>query len=737
MVPLGGETRLSLVPVTFLEIQDSHRTFEHMVAQRYNDVTVDMPDGPARLVGIGVTEAWTETLGVAPLVGRAFNGVEQAAGEAAESIVISHALWQRRFAGAPSVLGAPLTINGRTRTVVGVMPPGFRYPYEADVWFPMRLTRDSAGTWGLNVQARLRPDVTLTQASADLSAIGARLEREYPARHRRMTLRPLPLRDLLIGDQGRVVLAMFGAVGLVLLIVCANVASLLLARAIARRREMAVKAALGASRTRRVVQLLTESGLLATAGALSGLALAVWVADVLMTLVPGSLSHVVERIPIDAAALGFTAAITIATTIAAGLAPAWRASRGDLHAALKDDLRSSGSRDGRRVMELLVVGEVALALALLATAAVMVRSFQRQAGADLGYPADGLITLSVSLDRDSYQEPERRVAFVERARAALRTLPGVRGAGATTIFPSPAGNTMAALGIEGRPAPETPLMVNHRLVTEGFLETLGVRLLRGRGIEPADRAGTTPVAVVSESLARRHWPDGNPLGMRVRNARLEAAPWLTVVGVVSDVKEFDSVPETWYLPYAQNADSPLAGQATFVVRSDGAVADPETLMGAIWSVDRTLAVYDLLTPRALYGDSLADSRFSTTVVGLFACAGLLLAALGVYGVMSYLVATRRREFGVRMALGATPRQILQAVIVRGLLLLISGGAAGVLVGFVTSRLLVRVAPDVSAVDPLAYLAAVACVVPFTLLASYLPARRATRWDPMESLRTDQ
>jgi putative ABC transport system permease protein len=280
-------------------------------------------------------------------------------------------------------------------------------------------------------------------------------------------------------------------------------------------------------------------------------------------------------------------------------------------------------------------------------------------------------------------------------------------------------------------------MVNHRLVTEGFLETLGVRLLRGRGIEPADRAGTTPVVVVSESLARRHWPDGNPLGMRVRNARLDAASWLTIVGVVSDVKEFDSVPETWYLPYSQNAESPRAGQATFVVRSDGAVPGPETLMGAIWSVDRTLAVYDLLTPRALYGDSLADSRFSTTVVGLFACAGLLLAALGVYGVMSYLVATRRREFGVRMALGATPRQILQSVIVRGLLLLTAGGAAGVLVGFVTSRLLVRVAPIVSAVDPLAYLAAVVCVVPFTLLASYLPARRATRWDPVESLRTDQ
>jgi ABC-type antimicrobial peptide transport system permease subunit len=245
------------------------------------------------------------------------------------------------------------------------------------------------------------------------------------------------------------------------------------------------------------------------------------------------------------------------------------------------------------------------------------------------------------------------------------------------------------------------------------------------------------VIVVSESLARRYWPGRNPLGVRVRNARLDAAPWLTIVGVVSDVKEFDSVPETWYLPYAQNADSPLAGQATFVVRSDGAVPGPETLTGAIWSVDRTLAVYDLLTPRALYGDSLADSRFSTTVVGLFACAGLLLAALGVYGIMSYLVATRRREFGVRMALGATPRQILQAVIVRGLFLLAAGGAAGVLVGGVVSRLIVSVVPDASPVDPPAYLAAVACVVPFTLLASYLPARRATRWDPVESLRTER
>jgi predicted permease len=530
---------------------------------------------------------------------------------------------------------------------------------------------------------------------------------------------------------------MFAAVGLVLLIVCANVASLLLARAIARRREMAVKAALGAPRARRVVQLLIESGLLATAGAVSGLALAAWVADVLMTLVPGSLSHVVDRVPIDAAALGFTAAVTSATTMAAGLAPAWRASRGNLQAALKDDLRSSGGRDGRRLMEALVVGEVALALALLATAAVMLRSFQRQAGADLGYPADDLITLSVSIDRDTYQEPERRAAFVERARAALEALPGVRGAGATTIFPSPAGNTLAALGIEGRPAPETPLMVNHRLVTDGFLETLGVRLLRGRTIAPTDRAGATPVVVVSESLARRHWPDRNPLGMRVRNARLDTAPWLTIVGVVSDVKEFDSVPETWYLPYAQNADSPLAGQATFVVRSRGAVLRAETLTAAIWSVDPSLAVYDLLTPRALYADSLADSRFSTTVVGLFACAGLLLAALGVYGVMSYLVATGRREFGVRMALGATPRQILRAVIVRGLVLLAAGGAAGVLIGVAASRLLVSVVPDASPVDPLAYLAAVACVAPLTLLASYLPARRATRWDPVESLRTDQ
>jgi hypothetical protein len=286
--------------------------------------------------------------------------------------------------------------------------------------------------------------------------------------------------------------------------------------------------------------------------------------------------------------------------------------------------------------------------------------------------------------------------------------------------------------------PERPMMVNHRLVTDGFLETLGVRVVQGRTIDPRDRAGSLPVVVVSESLARRHWPGRDALGMRVRNARLgDEAPWLTIVGVVSDVKEFDSVPETWYQPYAQNAGSPLAGQATFVVRTDGAIPGPELLSGAIWSVDRTLAVYDLLTPRALYGDSLDDARFSTTVVGLFAAAGLLLAALGVYGVMSYAVATRRREFGVRMALGATPRQILQAVIVRGLLLLAAGGTTGVLVGVIASRLLVRVVPDASPVDPLAYLGAIACVVPFTLLASYLPARRATRLDPVTSLRTDQ
>jgi len=734
-VPRGGSSRISLRPQTFGEVRDRQRSFENVVAQRFTDLTLVTNDGPERVVGTGVSERRAATLGGAPVIGRSFAPDEERTGDVA---LIGHGLWQRRFGGDPGIIGTTLTLDGRPRTVVGVMPEGFAYPYRSEVWLPMDVMAASARTWGLNVQARLADGASLEQARGDLELISYALAAELPDGHRDTTLVPFPTREVLVGDGSRVALLLFAAVGFVLLIVCANVAGLLLARGLARQREVAVRAALGASAGHQIRLMLTETMLLAVAGGAVGVLIAWWGSAWLTDLAPGRLRDLMATVAVDRSVLFFAAAVSVATGLVFGLAPAIKASRVDLIGFLQGGGRTSGGRSSRRLWSALVVGEMALALVLLSGGGLMLRNLQGLQELELGYPAEGLTIFSIPLNRGQHTEAGQRVSFVARAEDRLRALPGVESAGTTCIYPSRRGNFLARVGVEGLPDdPSEQRLVNHRLVSPGFLATLGTRLIAGRGILDTDTAESQGVVVISRAMAERYWPGEDPIGRRVRNQRSGGeSPWLDVVGVVSDVREFYEQGETWYLPYAQDAGSTFAGRATFVVRWRGAAPTTGTLRAAIAEIDPTLPVYDVTTPKTLYDETIAQKSYGTALLSGFAAFGALLAALGIYGVTSYSVGQRSRELGIRAALGATPADLLRNVMADAARLATMGLVLGIASALGLSRLIGHLLSEVGATDPVSYVLAASLLAGAALLAALLPALRAMRSDPAVVLRQE-
>lgn len=740
-VPESGTPWISLRPSTYEAVERRGEFFDRIVAQRYTTFVRPTDNGPEQVVGIAVTAGWAETLGVRPHLGRVFTPEEEALGSASGVALLSHGAWQRLYGGVPDIVGRTIILNDRAHSIVGVMQRGLRYPYDTDLWVPMRSSEAQSGPWSFNVLARIRPGVTVESARGELSHIAeeAAVAGEAPAlTSEGMTLTAIPFRTLFVQDEARITVALLGAVSFLLLIVCANLASLLLARGLGRERELAVRSSLGASRGRLVRQLFTESLLLGVAGAGLGVALALAGSGLAQPLLPSRLSFVEATVAMNELVLAFAVGLALFSTFLFGLFPALRLSAGGLGT---DALRGRGGSDGKASRQTgrgLVVAELALGIMLLSGAGLILQELRQLGDADLGYAPDGLVTFTVPLNREPYLEPGSRLGLLDRARTELRGLPGVSAAGATTMFPSENGNAVTSVDVAGREyAPGSQRLVNHRLVTPDYFDALGLPVVLGRGIEERDGPESARVVVISAATARRLWPGQDPVGERVRRSGDVDEPWMTVVGVVADVREFYDIAETWYVPYAQEAGSRSASSVTFAVRSirgepPAEAAIRETMARAA----SDLPVVDLTRAEDLHAASLTHQRQAAGLSTAFAGFGLLLAAMGLYGSISYAVNRRRREFGIRLALGSGKPRILRDVLGEGARLLMVGTVLGAGGAWGSSRLLAGALETVDGLDPLALGISVLVLSATALIAAALPARRAARVDPARVLREE-
>ena len=713
-------------------------TFEHVAV--FNNLPRTFGDGdPERVIGAHATASLFDVLGVWPLHGRVFTGAENDQ-NAAPVVVLSHPLWQRRFGGRLEVIDSTVQMSGRGVKVIGIMPPGFAFPArDTAFWIPTPLTgqnRTSRGSLWLQAIGRMKPGVSVAQAQADLLRVNAGLLERFPGQ-KGYSVYVASLFDQMVGSVRPAVLVLLGAVAFVLLIACTNVANLLLARASTRERELALRAAIGAGRGRLVRQLLTEAVLLAAIGGLAGLGLA-WVGlDALLAAAPADLPRL-DEIRIDGRVLTFTLGLSLLTGVLFGLAPALQTAGADPGTTLKEGGRSATTL-GRALRRGLVVVEVALAVVLLVGAGLMIRSFINVQNVDLGFRADRLVAARVALYGQSYQQPSRSVQFFNDLVARTAASPGVEGAAAVgALFLSATPNS-TNFSIEGRPdfTPENAVEVPVDSITPNYFAVMGVPLRRGRFFDERDADGATPVVIINETMARQFWPGEVPLGRRMKYGSLSSqGPWMTIVGVVADTRRtgLDAVvrPET-YLPLAQ---SPSGGM-TIVVRSAGdAAAAISALRGALGSIDPAIPLFGERTVDELVDDMAAQRRLNTLLLTIFGIVAVVLAAVGVYGVLAYSVQQRTREIGVRVALGATAGTLLRLVLTEGLVLAGCGLVLGLVGALALGRVLTSLLYDVSAYDP-ATLAAITGVAALTaLLACIVPAIRAVRLDPIAALRAE-
>jgi putative ABC transport system permease protein len=710
---------------------------------------------PERIRGATVMADYLTTLGVKPVLGRTFSADEDRPGGAPVAL-ISYSFWQKHFAGNAGVIGQPLNLDDKTYTVLGVMPAGFDLPGAAEIWVPLQtdietLPLTARAATANEILARLRPGITVKQADTELKAIARQLEQEYPNFRRGWSVKAISLRQDLLGDlEGRVRKALFalaGGVGFLLLICCANIANLQLARGIARQRELALRRALGAGRWRLVRQLLTESMLLAFLGGVAGVVLANWLVPVLAVLNPIrgiSLGAFLHDFAIDHRVLAFGLFITLLTGLIFGLVPAIKAAGArELMPRIKEaDQRSGAGASGRRWLNGLIVAEIAIALTLLVCGGLMVQTFQRLQHVGLGFNPNNLLTMKMVLPASKYLQYRQRVAFTDRVLEPVRQLPGVVAAGTTTNIPLERETAYdAVFDVEGRPtrSPNDVPITSHRIVSAGYLETLGITLINGRLIDENDRAETLPVAVVSQEFARQAWPGEDVIGKRVRRIRVgQAFPWMTVVGVVKDVKEdrinYRINRPVWYVPYAQvQNDFPV----NLIIR---AAVNPSSLTAAvreaIHSVDPDQPVSNVMTMYANLSSVLVAERFGAVLMGTLAISGLLLACIGLFGVMAYSVTQRTGEIGVRVALGAQPKHVLGLIMGQGVKLTLFGVAIGLVAAWGTTRLLVSLLFEVKATDPATFISISLLLVSIALVACFFPARHALSVDPMTALRAE-
>jgi predicted permease len=733
-----GAPRDTPAVANYIDWRNQNQVFEGMAAMADQSFNLTGEGEPERIDGRRVSANLFNLLGVEPQLGRAFLTEEDQPG-ANRVVILSHGLWQRRFGSDVNIAGKPLTLNGESYTVAGVMPAYFQFPSrEVELWVPIAFSSQEAANRGrhyLQVVARMKPGVTLQKAQAEMNTIAARLQQQYPDSNTGLGATVTSLHEHVAGDIKPALLVLLGAVGFVLLIACANVANLLLARSAVRQKEIALRAALGASRLRLVRQFLTESILLAAGGGLLGLLLSLWGVNILKTFIPQNISQA-KAITIDGKVLAFTLLVSLLTGVIFGLAPALQASKFNLNETLKEGGRDSaaGSRSNR-IRGLLVIAEVAVSLILLIGAGLLINSFMRLRNVDPGFRADNLLTMQVVLPALKYPDMARRAAFYTELVRRVEALPGVKSAAVTTNLPLYRQGNSIGISIEGRPdpVPGQELIAVTRVISPHYFRTMGIRLLQGREFGEQDRTGAPPVAVISETMARRFWPGEDPVGKRIRSA--PTAPWITIIGIVNDVRQFelnaDPKPQM-YLSYEQAG---LFAPRDLVVSTDvEPLSLAATVRKTVWEIDKDQPVSNIRTMDDILSESIGRQRFSVLLLGIFAALAMILAAVGLYGVMSYSVAQRTREIGIRMALGAQRRDVLKMVIGQGLKLVLIGVLIGLVAAFILTRVMTSLLFGVSATDPTTFITISLVLVSVAVLASYIPARRATRVDPMIALR---
>ncbi len=738
-----------------LAFRKNARSFSEIGMARYVTFSMMGSERPERLRGASISSDYLTTLGIQASMGRAF-GPDDEGPEAQPIALLSHSAWQSFFGGAPDIIGRTVSLDNQLRTIVGVLPPGFDLPQDSKIWIPLpfnpeSLPLDQQGLHNTLLVARLKPGVSFKEANTEAGEIARQLEQEYPQQRKGWGIKLVPLRQQLMGDlDGKIrptLYLLMAIVGFLLLITCANVASLQLVRSVERSHEIAVQVALGASQRKLVGQSLTESIILSLIGGGVGVILAHFVTSSLMALRPIhfiSLKDVFQQVPLDGRVLGFAFLISLFTGFLFALVPAARiAIPGSLINSLKEGgQRSSGGLVGRRLFDMLMVGGISVATILLIGAGLMVKSFQKLSDAKLGFRPDHLLTTEMTLSPSDYPQYVQKDQFVNQLLTRVRTIPEVVAAGTSTNVPLAITSADANYTVEGKlplEATDVPITA-HRLVSPGYLETLGVTLLEGRLIQEQDRAGALPVVVISKEFARREWPGEDPIGKRVKPGYPPAptTPWFTVVGVVDDVKEdrfnFRVDRPAWYIPYSQRQNQ--LG-VTLLVRSTG---DPSRLAAsirqAISAVNKNQPVSESLTMDERITEFLGPQRFTALLSGLFAGLGLFLASVGTYGVTSYSVTHRKREFSIRMAFGAQWGDLVKMVLGRGLRLamlgLVIGSAGGLVLGRILSSLLYEVNPAA----PGMFAASAGMLLLIVLVALSVPAFRLSRLDPVIGLRYD-
>ena len=728
-------------PANFLQWRVRSRSFESLAAFSQGRVTLTGSGEPQELGTITVTSNIFDTLGVGPMLGRGFIAGEDAAG-AARTMILSHAAWMRQFAGDNSAIGRQVTINGEPVTIVGVMPRSFEiFGLPADAYMPFRNLPASSKPLGRSLigLGRLKPGVTRDQAQAEMESVMAALTREWPDFDTGWTINLVPLREQLVGDVRLAVLALFGAVGAVLLIACGNIGSLMLTRASSRRRELAIRSAIGAGTGRLLTQLICESLMLSVAGGVLGVMLATWLLSGLAGWLGSRLPiPLLSQVTIDPAVLAFAAIVTVLTTIVCGLAPAIGATGGSLVAALRDGAPNvSGSRRSRMLRQAFVTAEIALALTVLCGAGLLGRSLMELQNVSPGFNIDSALSLRVSLPQRTYPDSNAQHAFYERVFEGLRALPEVTSVGGTSFLP------LAGVGPgtsfwradAPQPPPNERPVVDARPVTPGYFKAMGIPVLAGRDVSDSDSEDKSPVAVINETFARQIYPGDNPIGRKfILNLGNEQPH--EIIGVVGDVKLISvegEIRPTAYISSRQYA----FGLMNFVLRTTG---DPARLgpsaVRVIRQIDPLLPVTSVRPLDEVFAESIARPRLTAAAMSVFAAAALLLAALGVYGVVAYSVSQRAREFGIRVALGAKPSQIIGMVVGQNLRTVAIGLALGLVAAIPATRLMRGLLFQVGPNDPTTFIAIAAVLTIVALVAAYVPARRGTQIDPVVTLKAE-
>jgi putative ABC transport system permease protein len=743
----GTQPQLDLAPsspANFLEWKEENKVFERIATYVGQGFNLTGTGKPERVIGARVSADLLPLLGVQPALGRLFTQEEDQEGRG-KVVILSHEFWRSRFGGEANALQQTITLSDQPYTVVGVMPPGFAFPStRTQAWVPVAFTsaeRATRDTNFIDVVARLKPGISIEQARANMNAVTQSQAERYPKTNFGIGAKVVSLQEQMIGDVRPMLIVLLAAVAFVLLIACANIANLLLARASARQKEMAIRGALGASRSRVIRLLLTESIVLSVLGGAVGLVLAIWSLDLLVSLKPSNLPRLAE-IGVNRTVFLFTLGISLFTGIVFGLVPAWQASRPDLNEGLKESGRgSSGGTRRHQVRAALVVAEVALSLVLLVGAGLMIRSFSRLLAIDPGFKADHVLTAFVSLPVSKYPKWEEQAAFFDRLLERLQNGPGVTAAGVVSDMPL-FGGSSTGFDVDGRPEalPGNRPMTDYRMINSDYFAAMGMKLLKGRTFSRFDKDGAPGVVIINETMAKRYFAGEEPIGKRLDLSGDPKDP-REIVGVVGDVRNYgvdaDVKPEV-YVPFLQGKPAYLSGIAsamTVVVRSTN---DPSALTNAlreqVQALDKDQPISEIRTMEWYLSDSMAQRRFNMLLLGVFAGLALILAAVGIYGVIAYTVAQRTHEMGIRIALGAKGGDILRLVFSNAMATTLIGIAVGLGAAFALTRLLRSLLYQVSPTDPVVFATIPLLLLSVAVIATYLPARRAMKVNPITALR---